>query len=77
VARAASRVARLLRGPLEPAGVNLVHATGAAAWQTVFHFHIHVVPRYRADELQLMWRSAPAPEAELTTLRDRILGRGR
>ena len=55
VARAASRVARLLRVALDPAGLNLVHATGTAAWQSVFHFHTHVVPRYRADELQLMW----------------------
>jgi histidine triad (HIT) family protein len=37
VARMASRVARMLRGALEPAGVNLVHATGAAAWQSVLH----------------------------------------
>ena len=43
VARAASRVARLLRVALDPAGVNLVHATGTAAWQSVFHFHTHVV----------------------------------
>ena len=57
--------------------MNLMHATGAAAWQTVFHFHTHVAPRYRADELQLMWRSEPAPEAELAALRDRILERGR
>ena len=73
VARMAGRVARLLRRALEPAGVNLVHATGAAAWQSVFHFHVHVVPRYRADELQLMWREAPAPDAELAALRARVL----
>jgi hypothetical protein len=30
-------VARLLRGALDPAGMNLVHATGVAAWQSVFH----------------------------------------
>ena len=76
VARAASRVARLLRVALDPAGVNLVHATGTAAWQSVFHFHTHVVPRYRADELQLMWQSAPAPEADLAALRDRVLRHG-
>ena len=46
VARAASRVARLLRVALAPAGMNLVHATGTAAWQSMFHFHVHVVPRY-------------------------------
>ena len=73
VARTASRVARLLRVALEPAGVNLVHATGVAAWQSVFHFHVHVVPRYRADELQLMWRSEPASDADLATVRMRIL----
>jgi histidine triad (HIT) family protein len=73
VARMAGRVARLLRRALEPAGVNLLHATGAAAWQSVFHFHVHVVPRYRADELQLMWQEAPAPDAELAALRARVL----
>ncbi|HKO86868.1 MAG TPA: HIT domain-containing protein [Actinomycetota bacterium] len=26
--------------------MNLVHATGTAAWQSMFHFHVHVVPRY-------------------------------
>src|SRR6266496_5228241 len=43
VARATSRVARLLRAALAPAGVNLVHATGTVAWQSVFHFHVQPV----------------------------------
>jgi histidine triad (HIT) family protein len=73
VARTAGRVARLLRGALDPAGVNLVHATGVAAWQSVFHFHVHVVPRYRPDELQVMWQAAPAGDAELAALRARLL----
>jgi histidine triad (HIT) family protein len=73
VARAAGRVARLLRGALTPAGVNLVHATGAAAWQSVFHFHVHVVPRYRPGELQLMWQEAPADDADLAAVRARVL----
>jgi histidine triad (HIT) family protein len=76
VARMASRVARLLRAPLDPAGVNLVNATGMAAWQSVFHFHVPVVPRYRADELQLMWRSEPASDADLAAVRTRILAAG-
>jgi histidine triad (HIT) family protein len=71
----AGRVARLLRAALDPAGVNLVHATGTAAWQSVFHFHVHVVPRYRSDELQLMWqRETPVPGEELAALRLRLLG---
>ena len=64
VARTAGRVARMLRAALHPAGMNLVHATGTAAWQTLFHFHTHVVPRYRADELQVMWRAAHVPDAD-------------
>ena len=73
VARTAGRVARLLREALGPAGVNLVHATGEAAWQSVFHFHVHVVPRYRADELQVMWQATPAADPDLATLRTRVL----
>jgi histidine triad (HIT) family protein len=77
VARAAGRVARLLRAALEPAGVNLVHATGAAAWQSVFHFHLHVVPRYRADELQVMWQATPVADTDLAAVRARILSSAR
>jgi diadenosine tetraphosphate (Ap4A) HIT family hydrolase len=58
VARAAGRVARLLRGALNPAGVSLVHATGGGAWQSVFHFHVHVVPRYR------LWTTPSWPHGE-------------
>ena len=69
VARAAGRLARLLR-------VALVHATGTAAWQSVFHFHLHVVPRYRADELQVMWQAEPVSDEELTALCARVLAAG-
>ena len=34
-------------------GVNLLNSCGRAAWQTVFHFHLHVIPRYEADPLRL------------------------
>lgn len=51
---------------LEADGVNLVNACGAAAWQTVFHFHIHVVPRYAgADGLQLPWIPTPGDAAQI------------
>ncbi|MDN5894496.1 MAG: HIT family protein [Nocardioides sp.] len=48
-------------------GVNLLNCCGADAWQTVFHFHIHVIPRYRdqpaKDRLRLPWTpEAGAPE---------------
>jgi histidine triad (HIT) family protein len=48
-AMAAQEVARLLVDRLGSDGVNLLHATGSAAWQTVFHLHLHVLPRRSGD----------------------------
>jgi histidine triad (HIT) family protein len=55
----AQRLARRMKDVLDTDGINLINACGAAAWQTVFHFHIHVVPRYEHDPLELPW----VPEA--------------
>jgi histidine triad (HIT) family protein len=52
---AAQRLARRMKDVLDPDGINLINACGQAAWQTVFHFHIHVVPRYEDDPLKLPW----------------------
>ena len=46
-------------------GVNLLHSAGGVAWQTVFHFHIHVIPRYAGDPLVLPWVPAPGEAAEI------------
>ena len=55
----AGRVAGLARDRLGADGVNLINSSGSAAWQTVFHFHIHVIPRYADDPLRLPWIPAP------------------
>jgi histidine triad (HIT) family protein len=55
----AARVAGMACERLGAEGVNLLNSSGAAAWQTVFHFHIHVIPRYRGDPLRLPWSPAP------------------
>ena len=39
----------------EPDGFNILNSCGPAAWQTIFHFHLHVVPRYEDDPLKLPW----------------------
>jgi histidine triad (HIT) family protein len=52
---AAQRLAERMESTLRPDGFNLVNACRPTAWQTVFHFHIHVVPRYEDDPLQLPW----------------------
>ncbi len=57
-ALAAQRLAARMRERLGAAGVNLLNSSGAAAWQTVFHFHIHVIPRYEGDPLRLPWQPA-------------------
>ena len=44
---------------------NLVNSCGALAWQTVFHFHMHVIPRYTGDPLKLPWVPAPGDPAEI------------
>jgi histidine triad (HIT) family protein len=43
---------------LGAAGVNVLQSSGAAAWQSVFHLHFHVIPRYPGDPLVLPWRHA-------------------
>ena len=55
VAAAAQGVAARQRDRLGADGVNLLNSTGPAAWQTVFHFHVHVIPRYEDDPLRLPW----------------------
>jgi histidine triad (HIT) family protein len=59
VAVAAQRQARRARERLGADGVNLLNSNGPAAWQTVFHFHVHVIPRYAGDPLRLPWVPAP------------------
>jgi histidine triad (HIT) family protein len=65
VARTARRVAGRAREALGADGVNLLNSTGQAAWQTVFHFHVHVIPRYQGDPLRLPWVPGPGDPDEI------------
>ena len=67
-ALAAQRLAQRMKDVLEADGINLINACGAAAWQTVFHFHIHVVPRYEDDPLKLPWVPAPGDSNEIAAV---------
>jgi histidine triad (HIT) family protein len=64
-ALAAQRLAERARARLGADGVNLINSCGAAAWQTVSHFHLHVVPRYVGDPLELPWVPAPGDMEEI------------
>lgn len=72
VAAMVHRVAALLHAALALEGVNMKHNTGAAGGQDVFHFHVHVVPRWPSDGLDLTWRSTRASADELELVMERI-----
>ncbi len=55
-------------------GVNLLNSCGAAAWQTVFHFHVHVIPRYDGDPLRLPWVPATGDPAEIAAAAQELVG---
>jgi histidine triad (HIT) family protein len=69
---AARRLALRMRTALEPDGFNVINACGPAAWQTVFHFHLHVIPRYEGDPLKLPWIPRGGDQAEISSIADRI-----
>ena len=59
VAAMGQRLAVRQKERLGADGVNLLNSCGRVAWQTVFHFHLHVIPRYAGDPLRLPWEPAP------------------
>jgi histidine triad (HIT) family protein len=67
-----ARVARALKDALAPEGVNLFQANGAAAEQTVFHFHVHVLPRRMGDGMKLVWPVKNPPRDELARAAERL-----
>jgi histidine triad (HIT) family protein len=74
VALAAQRLAGRITQQLGAEGVNLINSCGSLAWQTVFHFHVHVIPRYDGDPLRLPWTPAPGQPAEIQAAAQEIRG---
>ena len=72
VALAAQKVAARISERLGADGVNLLNSCGWAAWQTVFHFHIHVIPRYADDPLRLPWTPAEGDSEEIKATADAL-----
>jgi histidine triad (HIT) family protein len=69
---AAQRLAQRMKERLAADGVNLLNSCGAAAWQTVFHFHMHVIPRYDGDPLRLPWVPGQGDRDEIEAAADRL-----
>jgi histidine triad (HIT) family protein len=74
VMRCVHRVARLLRDRLALLGLNVTQANGRAAWQDVFHYHVHLVPRYGDDAFIPPWRSTSPSDDQLLAVHQQILG---
>ena len=68
IASTAKRVADLLHAKLGSEGTTIFQMNREAGWQTVFHAHMHVIPRWSGDGLHKPWDIAPADDAELTDL---------
>jgi histidine triad (HIT) family protein len=69
---AAQRLAGTARDALGADGINLINSCGEVAWQTVFHFHLHVIPRYTDDAVGLPWTPAPGDTAEIQAAAQQI-----
>ncbi len=66
----AQRIARAMVDDADADGVNLLNCCKAPAWQTVFHFHLHVIPRYAdrsVDRLSLSWQPGVAGDRTVMT----------
>ena len=71
-ASTAKRVAAAIAASLAPDGINLVQANGPGAAQSVFHFHMHVLPRRNGDELKINWGPRPGELEEIKAVYERI-----
>jgi histidine triad (HIT) family protein len=69
---AARRLARRMDEVLQPDGFNVLNACRPAGWQTVFHFHLHVIPRYEDDPLKLPWIPRGGDEDEIAAIAEEL-----
>lgn len=65
VARTAQRVARAAKDAFAADGINLLQTNGRVAMQTVFHLHVHVLPRYVGDGFKVELHRTPVDPTEL------------
>jgi histidine triad (HIT) family protein len=68
----AKKVASALRKALNPDGLNLLQANGAAAFQSVPHFHLHLIPRWTGDGKGFDWKVVPGNREDIMAVADRI-----
>ena len=68
----AGRAARAVQKTLAPDGINILQANGPGAKQSVFHLHVHVIPRDMDDGLSMNWELAPGDMDQIGRLAEQI-----
>ena len=68
----ARRVALAIRSALQPDGLNLLQANGPAAFQSVPHFHLHLIPRWTNDGKGFDWKLVPGDRHQILKVGERI-----
>ncbi|MFV0342084.1 MAG: HIT family protein [Anaerocolumna sp.] len=67
------KIAVILKEELQCDGINILQNNGKAAGQTVFHFHIHIIPRYEEDNVTIDWEYESYKEGELKALGEKLI----
>jgi len=68
----AQKIAIALVAAVKPDGLNMLQANGAAAFQSVPHFHLHLIPRWVRDGKGFDWKLVPGDRAQIATIGDRV-----
>lgn len=68
----AAKVAKAMKEVLKCDGMNILQNNGTIAGQTVFHFHMHLIPRYEGDGINIGWTPKTADAEVLAQLSDAI-----
>lgn len=68
----AKKMAAVMKERFDCDGVNIVQNNGEAAGQTVFHFHMHIIPRYADDGQVIGWKPTSPSEEELTEIKNAL-----
>ena len=71
--RLAKKEMSLMTQKLSCDGFQLVQNNGETAGQTVFHFHLHLIPRYRSDGQKIAWEPGSMSDEELDAVKDQII----
>ena len=71
----AKKIGAVIKAETGADGINVVQNNGTAAGQTVFHFHVHIIPRYDSDNFDIGWPQEEPDSAEQAELAEKLAAR--